>query len=171
MDVLSFKILLLIITFLSVVSRVFVIDANHLKKTTHTFALHHMSICGASSYSYAICWIVGAWIYCIVWESQVEVDIWRWIMCYDNVFFFLIFLLGHKTKKLTQDALRTKEDSPTSRGGGIPRTRHTTLYEVTKSQVTINTPKTTPKLCPTKDRPHPTDQRQPLSHWMTKVSN
>ena len=45
----------------------------------------------------------------------------------------LLLLLRHKAKKLTPNALRTKEDMPTSRGGGAPQTWHTNILKVTKT--------------------------------------
>ena len=69
------QISLLIATFLSLISRGFVITAHHHRGSTHTLALRRVPICGvssSSSSSYATCWIVGAWICHIAREGRVE---------------------------------------------------------------------------------------------------
>ena len=66
------QISLLVITFLSLTSRVLPLMQPP-KKSIHTFALRHVSICGVSSSSspHVACSIIGAWICHIAHEGQV----------------------------------------------------------------------------------------------------
>ena len=55
------QISLLIVTFLSLISWTFVIDASHQWKLIHFLALRHVSVCGvspSSSSSSAVCWML-----------------------------------------------------------------------------------------------------------------